>query len=557
MIFNQLFANYLKTKGILDAKTIDEWREKSDRNSSPMYLELARNGIISEEEIFRQVGEYYGFEYRFVQLSEINLSLIEKFPKEKLIEFEVVPFEEDDKSVTFLFSNPLRLDDSYELQFYCQKQFKFIITPATQMKNIMVYATNKANQSSVITEFQSEQSGDITDVDENDVTIDAPVIKLVDSILNEAIVRGASDIHIEPFEKTIRIRFRIDGKLVISQELPTHLFPAILARIKIMAEMNIAERRIPQDGKISLIVENNPYDFRVNSIPTLHGEKIVIRIFNVSFKSRDLTALGFNETQREMINSMITRPHGIILLTGPTGSGKSTTLYTFLRSLNNEDTNIITVEDPVENEIVGINQVQVNAKADMTFASALRSILRQDPNVIMIGEIRDEETAQIATRAAITGHLVLSSIHTNDAAGVVARLINMGIPKYLVADSLLGSISQRLVRKLCPKCKHEHITTKAEMTALGINKATTIYEPTGCPYCNNTGYVGRIGVFEIMLLDEELRDLIMSDDFNSERLNEVLFAKMPTLLENARDRVLSGETSMSEFDALSEVVAKE
>jgi type IV pilus assembly protein PilB len=251
---------------------------------------------------------------------------------------------------------------------------------------------------------------------------------------------------------------------------------------------------------------------------------------------------------------MITRPHGIILLTGPTGSGKSTTLYTFLRYLAKEDTNIMTVEDPVENEIVGINQVQVNPKANLTFAAALRSFLRQDPNVIMIGEIRDEETAQIATRAAITGHLVLSSIHTNDAAGVITRLINMGIPKYLVADSLLGAISQRLVRKLCPKCKAAKTTTPAEMALLGVNEPVTIYEPTGCRYCNNTGYVGRIGVFEIMVLTDEMKEIIMSDGFTSEKIGLIVERDMTTILSHTKERVLDGITSLEEYDQLVDIV---
>ena len=328
----------------------------------------------------------------------------------------------------------------------------------------------------------------------------------------------------------------------------------MLARYKIMAELNIAERRVPQDGKISLTIEGGNYDFRVSTIPTIHGEKIVIRIYSRSFSSSDISTLGFSDKQKDLIMGMITRPHGIILLTGPTGSGKSTTLYTFLRYLAKEDTNIMTVEDPVENEIDGINQVQVNTKANLTFAAALRSFLRQDPNVIMIGEIRDEETAQIATRAAITGHLVLSSIHTNDAAGVITRLINMGIPKYLVADSLLGAISQRLVRKLCPKCKVSKITTPAEMALLKINEPVEIFESKGCNFCNNTGYLGRIGVFEIMVITDEIREVVMSDDFTSEKVGDIVERDMTTVLSHTRERVLAGITSLEEYDQLVDII---
>jgi type IV pilus assembly protein PilB len=421
------------------------------------------------------------------------------------------------------------------------------------MARILDYANNKIQQDIALTDY-SKTTSDITEAGPTAAPIDAPIIKLCDSILKDAINRGASDIHIEPFDKTIFLRFRIDGKLNKIEELMPHMFPALLARYKIMANLNIAERRVPQDGKISMEVNGVPYDFRVSTIPTIHGEKIVIRIYNRQFHSSDISYLGFSEKQNELVMSMITRPHGIILLTGPTGSGKSTTLYTFLRYLNKEDTNIMTVEDPVENEIVGINQVQVNPKAQLTFAAALRSFLRQDPNVIMIGEIRDEETAQIATRAAITGHLVLSSIHTNDAAGVITRLINMGIPKYLVADSLLGAISQRLVRKLCPKCKTARMTTKAEMDMLGIPEEAEIFDAVGCPYCNQTGYLGRVGVFEIMVINEEIRGILMSDDFTSEKVGEIVERDMTTVLTHTKERVLSGETSIEEYEDLVDIV---
>lgn len=379
-------------------------------------------------------------------------------------------------------------------------------------------------------------------------------VKFCDSLLIDAIARGASDIHIEPFAKTVIIRFRIDGKLKTIDEISPQAYPAILARYKIMSEMNIAERRIPQDGKIRFRIDDNDYDFRVSTVPTIHGEKTVIRIYSREFTSSDIPSLGFSDKQMKLIMGMITRPHGIILLTGPTGSGKSTTLYTFLRYLAKDDTNIITIEDPVENEIVGINQVQVNPKANLTFATALRSFLRQDPNIIMIGEIRDEETAQIATRAAITGHLVLSSVHTNDAAGVIARLINMGIPKYLVADSLIGAISQRLVRKLCPKCKNSRMTTPTEMALLDMVNPSKIYDPVGCSCCNNTGYQGRVGVFEIMILTDEIKEIIMSDGFTSEKVEKIIKRDVSTILNHTRERVLNGETSFEEYKRFINIV---
>ena len=552
MIFNRLFTNYLIEKQALAEALATEWLERSDSAGTPIHLELAKGNVIDEEPLYRLLADFLGYEYRFCQLSEINLEFVKRYPRDLLIEYQGIPLTLQGDILTVLGSNPFRIEELRELLTFGGKKLKFIISPPTQMARILDYANNKIQQDIVLTDY-SKVTSDITEASAN-TPIDAPIIKLCDSILKDAINRGASDIHIEPFDTTIFLRFRIDGKLNKIEELMPHMFPALLARYKIMADLNIAERRVPQDGKISMSVNGIPYDFRVSTIPTIHGEKIVIRIYNRQFHSNDISSLGFSEKQRDLIMSMITRPYGIILLTGPTGSGKSTTLYTFLRYLNKEDTNIMTVEDPVENEIVGINQVQVNPKAQLTFAAALRSFLRQDPNVIMIGEIRDEETAQIATRAAITGHLVLSSIHTTDASGVITRLINMGIPKYLVADSLLGSISQRLVRKLCPKCKKARMTTESENKLLGINEEVKIFDAVGCPYCNQTGYLGRIGVFEIMVLNDEIRSILMSDDFTSEKVGEIVERDMSTILNHTKERVLAGETSIEEYEDLVDIV---
>jgi type IV pilus assembly protein PilB len=552
MIFNKLFAQYLISESIITPEVADKYRLKSDSVDAPIYLELVKDKLVDEENMYRALADYLGLEYRYCQLAEINLAFVGNYPRDLLLEYQGIPFEFDGDTLVILGSNPFRLEEFNELLLQGGRKIKFIVSPPKQMKLILDYANNKIQQNEAMDEYIKTNT-EKEEVDP-DAPIDAPVIKLCDSILLDAINRGASDIHIEPFSKSVVIRFRIDGKLQKIDDLSPQLYPAMLARYKIMAELNIAERRVPQDGKISLVVEANNYDFRVSTIPTIHGEKIVIRIYSRSFSSSDISTLGFSDKQKDLIMGMITRPHGIILLTGPTGSGKSTTLYTFLRYLAKEDTNIMTVEDPVENEIDGINQVQVNTKANLTFAAALRSFLRQDPNVIMIGEIRDEETAQIATRAAITGHLVLSSIHTNDAAGVVTRLVNMGIPKYLVADSLLGAISQRLVRKLCPKCKKAKITTPAEMALLKINEPAEIFEATGCRFCNNTGYLGRIGVFEIMVITDEIREVIMSEGFTSEKIGTIVERDMTTVLSHTRERVLAGITSLEEYDQLVDII---
>ncbi len=552
MIFNKLFTQYLVENGVLAQNVADDYCERADGADRPIYTELIAGSVFDEENMYQILADYLGYEYRFCQLAEVDLEFVKKYPRDLMLEYQGVPFELKGDTLTVLGSNPFRIEEFRQLLVHGGKKLNFVISPPTQMKRILDYANNKIEQDEVMDEYiKNDTASDETDVN---TQIDAPVIKLCDSILFDAINRGASDIHIEPFAKTVFLRFRIDGKLQKIDEIRTQLYPAMLARYKIMSELNIAERRVPQDGKISREIDGNTYDFRVSTIPTIHGEKVVIRIYSRSFTSSDISSLGFSDKQKDLIMSMITRPHGIILLTGPTGSGKSTTLYTFLRYLAKEDTNIMTVEDPVENEIVGINQVQVNTKANLTFAAALRSFLRQDPNIIMVGEIRDEETAQIATRAAITGHLVLSSIHTNDAAGVITRLVNMGIPKYLVADALLGAISQRLVRKLCPKCKVAKMTDQQEMAILGIDEPREIYQACGCLYCNNTGYLGRIGVFEIMVLTDEIKDIIMSDDFTSEKVGAIVERDMTTILTHTRERVLDGITSLEEYDQLVDIV---
>lgn len=556
MIFNTMFASFLMQEKKLKDVELKDCLARANHNSTPLYLELIKANVLKEEAMFILVARFLGIPYRFYQLSETKLELVKRFSREKLIEFNALPMDEDEKTLTMLCSNPFRFEDIKELYYDTPKEIKFVLTIPSQMTKLLDYMNNKVQQNLVLEDY-SEKDADISEIDSTTLSIDAPVIKLCDSILKEAVSRGASDIHIEPFEDILKIRFRLDGKLKMIDEIPNHLYPAILARYKIMSGLNIAERRIPQDGKINLEILDQSYDFRVSTIPTIHGEKLVIRIYNITLSSTDLSRLGFSAVQNELVMKMISRPHGIILLTGPTGSGKSTTLYSFLRNLNTEDTNIITVEDPVENVIDGINQVQVNPKANLTFATALRSILRQDPNVIMIGEIRDEETAQIATRAAITGHLVLSSIHTNDAAGVVARLMNMGIPKYLIADSLLGAISQRLVRKLCPKCRRRKKTSEADIQLLKLESPQMIYQAQGCPYCNHTGYLGRVGVFEIMIVDDSVRNMIMSPDFTTEGLNDLLSNNMATLLFNARQRVLNGETTIEEYEKLDEVIEQQ
>ncbi len=383
--------------------------------------------------------------------------------------------------------------------------------------------------------------------DKDDVS-DSPIVVLVRNMIESAARQRASDIHVEALETKVRVRYRIDGALYEQITYDIGLMPAIIARLKIIGGMDISEKRKPQDGRISMVVDHVEYDIRASILPTYYGEKCVMRLAQKTALTRNKKDLGFSDGEMKVFDHILSNPHGIILVTGPTGSGKSTTLYTALSELNKEDVNIITVEDPVEANINGINQVHVNVKAGLTFASALRSILRQDPDIIMIGEIRDGETASIAVQASITGHLVVSTLHTNSSAATIARLLDMGIESYLIADSVVGVIAQRLVRRLCPKCKRERPVTVEEREALHVPADQTdvkIFEPVGCPSCNK-GYKGRIGVYEIMEISPKLKKIIARRE-DSDKLKEAALEEgMSTLRMSASRCCLNGVTSFSE-----------
>lgn len=393
--------------------------------------------------------------------------------------------------------------------------------------------------------IKAEQNQELTSEDVEN----APIVVLVRSIIEQGIRLRASDIHIEPLENDLRVRYRIDGVLNKGRRYNSSLIPAIVARIKIIGGMDISEKRRPQDGRITINVSRIDYDIRTSILPTVYGEKVVMRIATKSGYTRDKRELGLTEDELVRFNKIISNPHGIILITGPTGSGKSTTLYSILSSLNKDGVNIVTIEDPVEAHIDGINQVQVNEKANLTFASALRSILRQDPDIIMIGEIRDNETAGIAVKASITGHLVASTLHTNSASGSVTRMIDMGVEPYLLSEAIVGVIAQRLVRKLCPDCKRRREATDAEKQLLGIKQPgpVQIYEAHGCVKCDDTGYIGRIGVYEIMQTSLRIREAIRLKHSVDEIERIAVADGMKPLKTRAVDLILKGITSVEEL----------
>jgi type IV pilus assembly protein PilB len=392
--------------------------------------------------------------------------------------------------------------------------------------------------------FAAEEEETNEDID------NSPIVLLVKQIIEGGVRQRASDIHIEALESSVRVRYRIDGALKQVMSYDLSILAGITARIKIIGGMDIAEKRKPQDGRITIMVDRREFDVRVSILPTVYGEKTVMRLTSKDGLTKPKSGLGLDEDLIKVFDGILSNPHGIILVTGPTGSGKSTTLYTSLSELNKEDVNIITVEDPVEANINGINQVQVNNKADMTFAAALRSILRQDPDIIMIGEIRDGETAQIAVQAAITGHLVVSTLHTNSAASTITRLEDMGIEPYVVGDAVVGVIAQRLVRRLCTTCKQPRLIEDEERVILGVSpdeEDVVIYEPNGCPLCNDTGYSGRIGVYEMMPVSKGLQAVISTGATADKIEKQALDEGMLTLKMGAAKHVLNGITSMSEM----------
>lgn len=514
---------------------------------------LIRLGFVTQQNINEVLEYQLGIPYVDLNEYEISIEATKAITEALAKRHLLIPIRITETELYVAMEDPLNIFAIDDVKIYSGKDIVPMLANEEAILRAIDIHYGKEQAIAAAEQYKQEHVAEadtqLIEADNDDPVRSAPIVKLVNTILEQAVRHRASDIHIEPYEMMIRVRFRVDGKLQQMFEYETALLNAIVARIKITAGMDIAEKRKPQDGRINIKVDKRAYDIRVSSLPTVYGEKVVMRVNSKEGFRKGKGELGLFPDDLEKFESILSHPHGIILVTGPTGSGKSTTLYTSLNEINREDLNIVTVEDPVESQIEGINQVQVNVKAGLTFSSALRSILRQDPDVIMIGEIRDGETAEIAVKASITGHLVVSTLHTNDAASSITRLIDMGVEPFLIGASVVGVIAQRLVRRLCPKCRERVLATPEEKQVLGVdvNEPLHIYKANGCHLCNETGYNGRIGVYEILPVTHQVRQVINRNGNTDDIRDVALEQGMHTIRTNSSRLVQKGITTIEEM----------
>jgi len=518
---------------------------------------LVEKGYITELKIMNALSEQFGIEIVNLDNYVINMDATKLISEKLAKRTNSIPLKIWNDKILVAINDPLNIFDIEDIEMESGKKVEIVLATKSQIQNAIEKYMGRRSAEKAVEDFNKENliNSDLEFFDEEvDLNVNnSPVVRLINSLIRQALKMGASDIHIEPFENRIRVRVRIDGDL---QEILTpskHTESAIVTRVKIIAGMNIAEKRLPQDGRIEMKIDDSIIDLRISVLPTVYGEKIVMRLLDRGNFLKTKKELGFTQGNMEIFDSILEAPNGVILVTGPTGSGKTTTLYASLNELNKINKNIITVEDPVEYKIEGINQVQVNTKAGLLFSTGLRSILRQDPDIIMVGEIRDEETAEIAVRAAITGHLVISTIHTNDAPSTIMRLQDMGIKPFLVATSIRGIVAQRLVKKVCTNCKIEYEASEYEKRLLEVDGKLTLYRGKGCPKCYNTGYSGRIAIHEILKVNKTIREIITAGGSIDEISNAAQKSGMKTLKDNCKELVLSGVTTVEEY---SQVVYK-
>ncbi len=518
---------------------------------------LISKNYLTTEELAKALSIQMGYPYiDHVPANEIDPELIKDIPLNYAKQNLVLPISQTKDYVAVAIADPLNHKPVDDIRLIFKKEVRVMVSSPLVLQEAInkVYERSTSN----LIEGLEDNAGDELAYDLNEPVDlldsgddEAPIIRLVNSLMFRAIKEKASDIHVEPYEKEVVVRFRIDGILYDIFKTAKKFHASISSRIKVMADLDIAEKRLPQDGRIKIKIAGKDVDIRLSTVPTSFGERLVMRILDKSSMVLDLTGLGFSGQVLDSIHTLTTKKHGIFLVTGPTGSGKSTTLYACLSKIKSAEMNIITVEDPVEYQLEGVGQIQVNPKIDLTFASGLRAILRQDPDIIMVGEIRDQETAEIAIDAALTGHLVLSTLHTNDAPGAVTRLLDMGVEPFLVSSSILGVIGQRLVRKVCQFCKQPYIPNDSEIKELGITRDMlpkfTIFKSRGCEKCANTGYMGRTVISELMVVSDEVRSLVLSGTDSNTIKRQAVKEGMITVRQNAVSKVLQGITTIEEL----------
>ncbi len=558
MINTRFIIEELKKKNILSDAQVEEAKKESKKTGMPLDKALIKKGSVTENDIAAVVSEQIGVPLMDISDYLIDTAVIKLVPEALAQKYRLIPLFKIGNTLTIAMADPRDLQalDKVKAQSKCEVEPVLATESSIRSAIDQYYGVSvdieeviKGKPGGIKAAVPSAAAGKESGNIDLDKLADAPpVIRLVNLIIMEALKDKASDIHIEPDEDILRVRYRVDGILREGPKPPQEWAQAIVSRIKVLAQMNIAEKRKPQDGRMQLNVAGRNIDLRISTFPTVYGENLVLRILDRSSLLLGLSDLGMGPGVLKEFEALIRRPYGIILVTGPTGGGKTTTLYAALSTINSVEKNIITIEDPVEYRLHLIRQTQVNPQAGLTFATGLRSIVRQDPDIIMVGEIRDAETAEIATHAALTGHLVFSTLHTNDAAGAISRLIDMGIEPFLVASSLIGVLAQRLVRVICPKCREKITPTKEMLKDLGISHPDKVSfsEGKGCHHCKDSGYTGRIGIYELLLVDDEIKKLIVAKTSAADIKKRAMEHGMVTLHQDGMEKAAAGSTSIEE-----------
>ena len=548
----QRFGERLVGLGKIKASDLDRALRAQAEIKQPLGSVLVRLGVLTEQEVAVVLSRHLAVplaltrEYPSSPVEGVNVSI------NYLRSAEIIPLREEGGRLHVAMSDPLNEFAVQALAMATGRNIKPYLGIPSEIRSHIekIYSDSDESDSDELEITTQDVAGD--DIEQlKDMASEAPVIKIVNKIMTEAMSMRASDIHIEPFETHLKVRYRIDGVIHEIDSPPASMTPAILSRIKLMARLNIAERRLPQDGRIQLKAQGKEIDLRVSTVPTMHGESVVMRLLDKNSVNLDLDSLGFSDDNLKRLQDELDAPHGIVLVTGPTGSGKTTTLYSALTQMNTPENKILTVEDPVEYELEGINQIQANPKIGLTFSDALRSIVRQDPDIIMIGEMRDEETARIAVQSALTGHLVLSTLHTNDASSAVTRLLDMGIEDYLITSTVNGVLAQRLVRRLCPQCREPKTALPEMVEELGLRQyqpegELRVWQAKGCPACGNTGYKGRSAIHEVLVMNDPLRRLVLKHEDAGVLQEEARKNGMRTLYEDGLLKALQGVTTLEE-----------